>query len=378
MPTKKKIVFDVSMARGGGGFTYAVNVIPVLARRLPDVEFLVALRSRRIAESLPASKNLHVHLMPDVGIVERLGFLVHAGPALAKSFRADLYYSASELSPFLSSCPKIAAFRNPNLFTPLRLKWPLSQKLRLGVLGALAQHSVRTCSRILFVSHDSARWIGDVLGIPQSKRVVVAHGINPNLWTRASGANPLGRSFILSVSSIYRYKNFVRLIDAWASLARRWSEVPDLAIVGDDQDPVHSREMRQARLRAGVLAERIHLVGEVPYADIACYYRHASAFVFPSYLETFGHPLLEAMAAGLPVVAADIGVFREIGGDAALYCDPHDDDAIASSMERVLRDPAAREGLVARGFERVNEYSWERTVSGMASLFTEVLDPDSR
>lgn len=370
----RRIVFDASMARGGGGFTYAVNVIPVMARRMPTTEFLVVLRSQRIAEALPAVENLRIQLLPEAGILERFRFLTSTARSLARSFDADLYYSASELSPFSCPCPKVAAFRNPNLFTPLRLNWPFSDRVRLQVLKSMALYSARTCSRILFVSHDSAGWIGDLLGVPMQKRVVVPHGINPELWSRSIDPSPIGRRFILSVSSIYRYKNFVRLIEAWTTLAERWPEVPDLVIVGDDQDHAHSGEMRAARVRAGRLADRIHLVGEVPYARIAAYYRHADAFVFPSYLETFGHPLLEAMAAGIPVVAADIGVFREIGGDAAVYCDPHEPDSIANAIERVVRDQRTREELVAKGLLRVAEYSWDRTVDGMVAMFASALD----
>ena len=368
----RRIILDLSMAQSGGGFTYAVNVIPLLAARMPETEFLVVLRSKRIAGSLPGVGNIKLHLMPDSGFGGRLLFLVLHASALAKSWDADLYYSASELSPRSCPCPKVAAFRNANLFTDLRLGWPLYQQARIWMLRTLARYSARTCSRILFVSEHSAQWIGDSLGLSSEKRVVVPHGVNEGLWSGPKGSRPFDREYILSVSSIYRYKNFVRLIEAWTKLAVRLPDVPDLVIVGDDQDPLHSREMHEAQLRAGNLADRIHLVGEVPYAEIARYYRNAKAFVFPSYLETFGHPLLEAMAAGIPVVASDLGVFREVGAGAALYFSAHDTDSIADTLERLLRDPDMQNELVARGFARVREYSWERAVDRMVSMFHQV------
>jgi glycosyltransferase involved in cell wall biosynthesis len=131
--------------------------------------------------------------------------------------------------------------------------------------------------------------------------------------------------------------------------------------------------MEQARRATGELAERIHILGEVPYADVRAYYANADLFVFPSYLETFGHPLLEAMASGLPVVAADIPVFREIGGDAAFYADPHKTDAIASAMEEALYVPRAREALRRRGLERVQHFTWERTAGRLSALLDEVI-----
>ena len=119
--------------------------------------------------------------------------------------------------------------------------------------------------------------------------------------------------------------------------------------------------------------DRIHIVGEVPYAQIRDYYAHAELFVFPSYLETFGHPLLEAMASDLPVVASDIGVFREICDDAALYVDPHDASSIAQAMEGALFSLELRETMAKRGKRRVQEFTWDRSAERLRALFETVL-----
>jgi len=178
---------------------------------------------------------------------------------------------------------------------------------------------------------------------------------------------------ILSVSSVYRYKNYVRLIEAYAELARRRTDIPDLVIVGDDQDPEYQQKMVAARKATGDLAESIHLVGAVAYEQIKEYYRNASLFVFPSYLETFGHPLLEAMGCDVPVVAADIPVFREIAEDAVLYADPYKVDALASAMESALGSDTLRHKLVQSGRERVAQFTWERSTTGLLGVFRELL-----
>ena len=122
-------------------------------------------------------------------------------------------------------------------------------------------------------------------------------------WARPKGQTSATHRppYILSVSSVYTHKNYVRLIDAYAALGRRRDNMPDLVIIGDVQHPGYLVEMQRARAAAGdELAERIHFVGEVPYADVKAYYAGADLFVFPSYLESFGHPMLEAMASGDP------------------------------------------------------------------------------
>jgi glycosyltransferase involved in cell wall biosynthesis len=255
--------------------------------------------------------------------------------------------------------------------------WPWPQRLRLRVLRQLARRAARSCDTILFMSEDAAAWIGDSIGLARERRAVVPHGIDAAFWSRASAAPlrlPSGRPYLLSVSTIYRYKNFVRLIEAWHLLARRLPDAPDLVILGGDQDPAYRRQMEQAIAATGDLGERVHVIGEVPYRDVRGWYAGASIFVFPSYLETFGHPLLEAMAMELPVVAADIPVFREIGDAAVRFADPMDASSLASAIEEVLGSTQLQAELVARGLARARDFSWDRSALGTAALFDAVLD----
>lgn len=372
--TAQRILIDATMARTGGGVTYLVNLVPRLAALAPERSFRVLLRSPRV--QLPAAPNLEVERLPEAGLLARVATAQTRLPALAASWRADVYFSTAELVPLRPPCPAIASFRNPNLFTELDQGWYPYQVWRLGSLRQLARLSARRSRRVLFVSRDSAQWIGDSIGLPEAKRAVVYHGVDAERFD-GSAPPPLPRPYLLSVSSVYRYKNFVRLIEAWTQLARRRPELPDLAIVGDDQDPDYTRKMQEARRASGALAERIHLVGGVPYDEVPAWYAGASLFVFPSYLETFGHPLLEAMAAGVPVVAGDVAVSREVAGEAAHYADPHDPAALAQAMAHVLDDASLRESLIERGRRRVRDFSWERSARAHLSLFDSVLAPET-
>lgn len=371
--TPKRFWIDGSMARRGGGLTYLVNVVPELARLAPDARFAVAVGDEQVADSIPRADNVEVRFLGQLSLRDRLHFTYRRAARQAADWGADVYFSAGEVAPLDASCPTIAAFRNPNVFTlgeGQGLTW--KQRMRLYALNGLARLSARRCERVLFVSEDSARWIGDSIGLPERKRRVVHHGIDPSPW-RHDAKPARERSFILSVSSIYPYKNYVRLIRAYAELARRLPDVPELVIVGDDQDPSYAREMQQARTETGEFAEMIHILGEVPYAEVNRFYREASLFVFPSHLETFGHPMLEAMASDVPVVAADIPVFREVAGDAVFYGDPFDERSLASAMESALTSVGAASLLIKRGRDRVAQFSWERSARRLLTLFHEVL-----
>jgi len=370
-----RVLIDGTMARGGGGFTYLVNVVPRVTRLAPEDRFLLLVRSEPIAASIPSAPNLTVEILPEVGAAGRLWFTGFGGARIASRWRADLYFSAGEAAPAHAPCPRIASFRNPTVFRPADPECPRGDRLRLLALRTLARRSARSCERILFVSEDSARWIGDAMGVPPERRAVVHHGIDPRPW---QAARPIGsmppRPYILSVSSIYRYKNLSRLIEAYRLLAERSEiEPPDLVIVGAELHADHARRMREARAGLGPLAERVHLLGEVPYAEIPAWYAGAELFVFPSFLETFGHPLLEAMASELPVVAADIPVFHEIAGNAVRYADPFKAEDLAAAMAECLLRPDACATLVARGRERVRLFSWERSATRLLALFSSVL-----
>ena len=373
---RRRVLIDGSMARGGGGFTYLVNILPQLSSLAPDDRFRVLLRNERLASSIPALPNVDVDLLPDVGWPQRMRFNYLELPRLIEDWKADLYFSAGETAPLRASCPMIASFRNPIIYTDLDLGVSWKQRVRLRLLREISRVSARACDRIMFVSQDSAGWMGDSVNVPARKRAVVHHGIDVSGWQRppGQGSVPYRPSYILSVSSVYTHKNYVRLIEGYAALGRRRPDVPDLVIVGDVQHEGYLAQMQRARLDAGDdLAERIHIVGEVPYAAVKAYYAGAELFVFPSYLESFGHPLLEAMASGLPTVAADLPVFREIGGDAAFYADPHKSDAFAAAMEEALFSLRARETLMKRGRERVRSFGWDSTARRLLALFDEVL-----
>ncbi|MGI9590379.1 MAG: glycosyltransferase family 4 protein [Myxococcota bacterium] len=375
--TALRILIDATMARKGGGFTYLVNLLPRMVEAGPGHRFRVLLRSAELQASLPAAGNLEVSLLPEVGLPGRLRFTYGQAAGEAQRWQADVYFAAGDLVPLRAPCPMIASFRNPNVFTELDQGWYAYQVFRLGMLRALSRVAGRVCDRILFVSEDSARWIGERIGLPEHKRAVVHHGIDPSRFAVAP-ARPLHpRPYVLSVSTIYRYKNFVRLIEAWTELARRRPDAPDLVIVGDDMDPDYSAKMRSARDAAGALASRIKLVGEVPYAEVPAWYAGASLFAFPSYLETCGHPLLEAVAADVPILAADLPVSREVAADAALYADPHDTADWVAALERALTEDTLREDLRKRGRERLTHFTWQASAQAHLALFDEVVSEAS-
>jgi glycosyltransferase involved in cell wall biosynthesis len=120
------------------------------------------------------------------------------------------------------------------------------------------------------------------------------------------------------------------------------------------------------------LREEVIFAGYVSDAELAAYYSSAIALILPSLYEGFGLPLVEAMACGCPVIASNCSSLPEVAGDAGLFVDPHDIDGLAQAMRRTVTEPALREQLMAKGFERVQHFSWDRAAQETLRVYRKV------
>jgi glycosyltransferase involved in cell wall biosynthesis len=174
-----------------------------------------------------------------------------------------------------------------------------------------------------------------------------------------------GKPYVLAVGTLEPRKNLERLISAWSSLDANARAGHVLALVG----PVG---WDAAPILAAARDQGAQLLGRVREEELRALYAGASAFAYPSLYEGFGLPVLEAMAAGAPVLTSNVSSLPEVAGDAALLVDPTDVTAIATGLSRLLSDPALAESLRARGRARAAEFSWERTARETLALLRSI------
>ena len=192
---------------------------------------------------------------------------------------------------------------------------------------------------------------------------------------RESALPGLPEGFALSVGTLEPRKNLETLLEAWARLHRRRSDAPPLVLAGKLG---WSADALRRRVEGTARAGWLHPLGYVDEASLAALYRRARLFVFPSRYEGFGLPVLEAMAAGVPVVASDLPVLRELAGDAVLYAPPLDPDAWIRRTEELLDDPDRARGLADAGRRRADCFTWERAAEAYASVFREAAETGER
>lgn len=180
----------------------------------------------------------------------------------------------------------------------------------------------------------------------------------------------VGKNYVLSIGTIHPRKNYARLIEAFARVISNLEpETSNLQLVIVGKRGWLHKTIFDSITRLG-LQSRIHFLDYVPVNDLPALISGARIFVFPSLHEGFGLPILEAQACGTPVVCSMVSSLPEAAGDAALFFDPLDIDAIAWAMVRALTDEALRAKLIARGFENVKRFSWQvsaRTVLDVIS-----------
>jgi glycosyltransferase involved in cell wall biosynthesis len=174
--------------------------------------------------------------------------------------------------------------------------------------------------------------------------------------------------FFLYVGSAYPYKNLPRLIDAFALVEGDFQ----LVLAGDQEQFAAAL---QARAAEQGIESRVVFPGPVTELELLALYEAARVYVFVSLSEGFGLPGLEAMAAGVPVVAARAGSLPEIYADAAEYCDPRDVESIAAALTNAFGDEALRARLSARGRARAAEFSWKRAAEQTLAVYREAVSP---
>lgn len=198
-----------------------------------------------------------------------------------------------------------------------------------------------------------------------AKITVIHHGFEPATPTTVSNLN-LPDKYLFFVGERYFYKNFVGMVKAIAPLLNNDSSLQLLCTGGG--------EFKADELR---LFNELGISGQCRQinandADLQQLYRQAALFIFPSFAEGFGFPLLEAFTAGCPVAASDNSCFPEIGGDAVVYFDPYDAQSMASAVNNVLTDGALRDRLITKGTERVTQFTMDKCVKETVALYNKV------
>ncbi len=366
-----RVAYDVTslldVRTGVGAFT--AEVLNRIARQ-PDVDvvgYSVSWRGRKRAVS---------ELLPD-------GVRPARGPMAAQPLRqlwrrtdwppiewwtgaVDLVHGPNFVVPpsstkvvELATVHDLTCVRFPELCTKDTLQYP-----------DLIRRALHRGAHLHAVSQFVADEIVDVFAVDRDRVHVVHNGVDSaHKGDAAAGhARVATDHYILAVGTIEPRKDLPLLVDAFDALAEDDKDL-HLVVVGQDGWGAASFTAAVERARNGDRVVRPGWVDDRARADLVA---GAQAFAYPSKYEGFGLPPLEAMAAGVPVVATRAGALPEVLGDAARLVEPGDAGALASALHDVLDDEAERERLMKAGRERAGGYSWDACAAGVVALYRDL------
>jgi glycosyltransferase involved in cell wall biosynthesis len=201
-----------------------------------------------------------------------------------------------------------------------------------------------------------------LLDVPPSRIRVVPHGVS----IPPSDPALAREKIVLHVGAIQHRKNISRLVAAFEQLDPGWRLILAGAAGFGAQEILR-------RINESPRRREIEILGYVADRRLAELYAQAAIFAFPSLDEGFGMPVLDAMAAGLPVLTSDRSATAEVAADAALLVDPVQTSAIAEGLRRMARDESLRQDLTRRGMDRAAQFTWEQAVRRTWDCYRELL-----
>jgi glycosyltransferase involved in cell wall biosynthesis len=361
-----------SLSRPTGVGTYVLG----LAARLPSLApehrfhfFSASVKDRYPKRAWPENVSLVDRRLPVRGLNfawNRLGW-----PPLDQLVGAplDLVHSPTPLL-----VPSRRARRIVTLHDLFFLKHPdmTNAEVRRDHVRLVRDHASRA-DGVLCVSEHTAAEARRLLDVPPEKIAVTPLGVDPEFREPLPEDQVedslrrmrLPRGGILYLGTEEKRKNLVSLVMAYLNLARRRRQIPPLVLAGPGSG------WAQGGGRGG---PQIRATGYLPRDDVRALMAASSVLVLPSLEEGFGLPVVEAMAAGLPVICSRGSALEEVAGEAAALVDPGDSSGLARAIERLLDDPEAAAALKRRGLEHSRRFDWQDTATRTLAFYQKVLE----
>ncbi|MDD5732028.1 MAG: glycosyltransferase family 1 protein [Patescibacteria group bacterium] len=290
----------------------------------------------------------------------------------------DIYYQPYYFcSPFYKKFKTVITVHDLIHFFYPKLKTTFSRKL-FHYTKIPSKIIFRRVERIITVSVNTSRDLVKMFKISPKKIKLIYNGVSENFKpvdvrrarTFMSEKYNIYKPYILYVGRMEPHKNIRALVVAYAKLPSYLQERYQLVLAGKE-DFKYSGPIRDLIDKYGI-ERRVVFTGYVDESDLPFIYGGAAVFIFPSFYEGFGIPVLEAMSCGIPVVCSDTSSIPEVGGDAALYSNPTDVYKMSENIKNLLEDTVLREEMIRRGLKQAKNFTWFNAANSLIECFNEL------
>ncbi len=383
-----KIFINALASTAGGGVTYLRNVLPRLSAWSHLHEFLVFLPAKHSADWVEQCRSF-LTIIPApalTGTAARVWWEQRSLRDVILQQQGDLLISLGNFALLRSPVPQILFCRNELYFskyfsTDLRKRKEWRMLIDHKVKTWLSNLSLRASTSYVTPTKAMAAHLM-CAGVPSEKVNVFPFGFDSEVFMKQQqGAslaqarklvNPHEAKSLLYVSHYNYFRNFETLLAA-LPLIKESLGVPIRLILttdlkGGKKYGGYNTDKVAVLVKKNEIEDCLTMLGAVEYDQLVNVYKAADVYVCPSYAESFGHPMLEAMAHGLPIVAANLPVHREVCAEAAVYFDVFNEQQLADQVIRVIRDRQLSDKLIQEGSTRAKEFSWDDHVTNLMQL----------
>jgi glycosyltransferase involved in cell wall biosynthesis len=372
----------VRPGRSGSNETYLVNLIDALARIDNQNEYLlfVTPQNRHRFESVFSARFRPV-VMPDLAYRRpvRAFFDQFIVPIIAATRGVTVLHYPGTIGSILKlRCPRTVVTIHYDVDN---LHAPSINLLKRFYFDALFSASCGAASQMIVPSKVFKQKLAAHWRLPLQRLSVVYHGVkagthfeNISMLLDKYG---IQTQYLLAVTNSLPHKNLFRILEAFALIKQRWMGNCQLVLVGDIAPHLVRTLCANAvdpRLR--VPDQDVIILGYLQHDEVIDLYAHATLLLNPSLTESSSMTVLEAAANGVPVVASDIPVHREILGAAGVFVDPYSSVAIADACVRLMQDTRMRSALVEAGLEKAAPFTWERTAYDTLAVYAKTASVD--
>ena len=307
-------------------------------------------------------------------------------PQAAAEAGVDVLHCTANTAPLAAPAPVVLTLHDVIFLeggSPLLKGGSAYQRVGNQYRRLVVPQVVRSAARVTTVSAFEAERIAERFPEAADRLDVVHNGVGEAF---ASVSDPVRLAevreryglydrFALLLGNTDPKKNIPNAIEAYVRYAER-TEAP-VSLVIADFAPERLDDLLRTMGAEG-LRDRFVLPGYIAHADLPAVYSLCDTFVYPSLRESFGLPILEAMACGTPVITSDAASMPEVAGNAALLVDPRQPAAIADALSQALESAPLRRTLRVRGYQRASEFSWDAAAERMLEVYEAALKEPSR